>query len=49
MSIIPNDGELYPTNGAASNFSDDSSDNSNIQNTSDSSILHQLQTAKQIH
>ena len=34
---IPNDGELDSTNGAASNFSDDSSDNSNIQNTSDSS------------
>ena len=29
---IPEDGELHLTNGAASNFSDDSSNNSNIQN-----------------
>ena len=34
---IPEDGDLDSTNGAASNFSDDSSNNSNIQNTSDSS------------
>ena len=34
---IPEDGDLDSTNGSASNFSDDSSNNSNIQNTSDSS------------
>ena len=34
---IPEDGDLDSTNGTASNFSDDSSNSSNIQNTSDSS------------